>query len=152
MLQMVLKNFIWFVSVIIVLVIWLGVGSNFTVAMGVLGAGVAFASQELIGSFTGFINIITGNLYQIGDRVKIGNVIGDVMDINLLRTTIMEIGDWVKADQYSGRIVSVANRYVFSDPVFNYTKDWNFLWDEFMIPITYSSDWKLAEKNYHGIR
>jgi small-conductance mechanosensitive channel len=138
------RNTFFFAGAVIVLIIWLGVGSNFTVAMGVLGAGIAFASQEVIGSFAGYVNIATGSLYRIGDRVRIGDVVGDVMDISILRTTVMEIGEWVKADQYSGRIVTIANRAVFAAPVFNYTQHWHYLWDEIMIPITYASDWRQA--------
>jgi len=143
-LRMLIRNTFFFAAGVIVLVIWLGVGSNFTVAMGILGAGVAFASQEVIGSFAGYLNIVTGSLYRIGDRVRIGDVVGDVMDISILRTTVMEIGEWVKADQYSGRIVTIANRAVFADPLFNYTQHWRYLWDEIMIPITYTSDWRSA--------
>lgn len=129
---------------IVILLIWLGSGSNLTVAMGVFGAGIAFASQEVIGSFAGYVNIVTGNLFRIGDRVRIGNVEGDVLDISILRTMVMEIGEWVRADQYTGRIVSVANRVVFSEPVFNYTQHWRYLWDEIVIPITYTNDWRRA--------
>ncbi len=143
-LRMLLRNAVFVIGSFLIFAVWLGIGSNFTTAMGILGAGVAFASQELIGSFTGFLNIITSNLYRIGDRVRIGDVTGDVLDINLLRTTVMEIGEWVQADQYTGRIVSIANRFVFSDPVFNYTKYWHFLWDEITLPFTYESDWRLA--------
>jgi small-conductance mechanosensitive channel len=90
------------------------------------------------------VNIVTGNLYRIGDRVRIGEVMGDVLDISILRTTVMEIGEWVQADQYTGRIVTIANRFVFSAPVFNYTQHWRYLWDEIMIPVTYASDWRQA--------
>ena len=54
------------------MLIWLGFGSNFTVAMGILGAGIAFASQETIGSFAGYLSIVTGNLYHIGGGVPLG--------------------------------------------------------------------------------
>jgi small-conductance mechanosensitive channel len=67
-----------------------------------------------------------------------------VLDISILRTTVMEIGEWVNADQYTGRVVTVANRAVFSAPVFNYTRHWRYLWDEIMIPVTYASDWRRA--------
>jgi small-conductance mechanosensitive channel len=143
-LRMLIRNTFFFAGAVVVLVIWLGLGSNFTVAMGILGAGVAFASQEVIGSFAGYLNIVTGSLYRIGDRVRIGDVVGDVMDISILRTTVMEIGEWVRADQYTGRIVTIANRAVFADPVFNYTQHWRYLWDEIMIPVTYASDWRRA--------
>ena len=143
-LRMLVRNTIFVVASTIILALWLGSGSNFTVAMGILGAGIAFASQEVIGSFAGYLNIVTGNLFHIGDRVRIGNVLGDVVDISILRTTVMEIAEWVKADQYTGRIVSIANRVVFSDPVYNYTQHWPYIWDEIMIPVTYDSDWQRA--------
>jgi small-conductance mechanosensitive channel len=143
-LYMLVRNSVFLLGSVVILLIWLGFGSNFTVAMGILGAGIAFASQEVIGSFAGYVNIVTGNLFHIGDRVRIGHVVGDVLDVGVLRTTVMEIGEWIQADQYTGRLVSVANRFVFSDPVFNYTQRWPYLWDEIMIPITYSSDWRRA--------
>jgi small-conductance mechanosensitive channel len=142
-LRMVMRNTVFGLACTIAVFIWLGF-SNFAVFIGILGAGIAFASQEVIGSFAGYLNIITGSLYHIGDRVRIGDVVGDVMDVTLLRTTLMEIGEWVKADQYTGRIVSLANRTVFASPVFNYTQHFHFLWDEITIPITYDSNWQLA--------
>ena len=143
-LNMLVRNSIFLVGSAVILLIWLGAGSNLTVAMGILGAGIAFASQEVIGSFAGYVNIVTGSLFRIGDRVRIGHVTGDVLDVSILRTTVMEIGEWVQADQYTGRLVTVANRVVFSDPVFNYTQHWPYLWDEITIPITYNSDWRRA--------
>ncbi len=142
-LRMVLRNGILFVGSALILFIWIGFG-NLAVFIGILGAGIAFASQEVIGSVAGYLNIVSGNLYHIGERVRIGEVVGDVMDITLLRTTLMEIGEWVKADQYTGRTVSVANRTVFAAPVFNYTQHFRYLWDEITIPITYDSNWRLA--------
>jgi small-conductance mechanosensitive channel len=143
-LRMLIRNALLFAAGVIILIIWLGLGSNFTVAMGILGAGIAFASQEVIGSFTGYLNIVSGSIYRIGDRVRIGDVAGDVIDITIMRTTLMEIGAWVQADQYTGRTVSVANRIVFAAPVFNYTQHWGYVWDEIMLPFTYDSDWRLA--------
>jgi small-conductance mechanosensitive channel len=143
---MLVRNAVFLVGTSIILLIWLGFGSNFTVAMGILGAGIAFASQETIGSFAGYLNIVTGNLYRIGDRVRIGDVTGDVLDISMLRTTVMEIGEWIKAEQYTGRVVTIANRSVFSDPVFNYTQNWPYIWDEITIPVTYDSNWRRASE------
>jgi len=143
-LRMLIRNALLFAAGVIILIIWLGLGSNFTVAMGILGAGIAFASQEVIGSFAGYLNIVTGSIYRIGDRVRIGDVAGDVIDITIMRTTLMEIGAWVQADQYTGRTVSVANRILFAAPVFNYTQHWGYVWDEIMLPFTYDSDWRLA--------
>jgi small-conductance mechanosensitive channel len=143
-LWMLIRNTMLILGVAVVISVWFGFSSSFTVAIGILGAGIAFASQEVIGSLAGYLNIVTGSLYHIGDRIKLGEVSGDVLDISLMRTTIMEIGEWVGADQYTGRLVDVANRIVFSEPVVNYTESWPYIWDEIMIPVTYASDWQRA--------
>jgi small-conductance mechanosensitive channel len=115
-----------------------------TVAFGVAGAGVAFALQEVIASVAGWSTVSFGGFYKVGDRVQLGGIKGDVIDIGVLRTTIMEIGEWVGGDQYNGRIVRVANSFVFKAPVFNYSADFPFLWDEITIPIKYGSDHQMA--------
>jgi small-conductance mechanosensitive channel len=122
-----------------------------TVAFGVAGAGVAFALQEVIASAAGWVAVSVGNYYSPGDRVQLGGVRGDVIDISILRTTLMEIGDWVAADLYTGRIVKVANSAVFKDPVFNYSAGFPFLWDEIVLPVKYGSDWKAARDMLRGL-
>ena len=117
---------------------------GFTVVFGVAGAGIAFSLQEVIASIAGWIAISFGGFYATGDRVQVGGIRGDVIDISVLRTTLMEVGEWVKGDLYSGRIVKVANSFVFKEPVFNYSGDFPFLWDEITLPVRYGSDWKLA--------
>ncbi|MBX3721306.1 MAG: mechanosensitive ion channel family protein [Turneriella sp.] len=119
---------------------------NLTVALGVAGAGIAFALQEVIASFAGWLAILLGGFYKPGDRVQLGGIKGDVMDIGILRTTLMETGQWVDGDLYNGRIVLVANSFVFKEPVFNYSGDFPFLWDEIKIPIQYGSDYDLARQ------
>ena len=83
-----------------------------------------------------------GGFFSTGDRVQIGGIKGDVMDIGVLRTTIMETGQWVDGDLYNGRIVLVANSFVFKEPVFNYSGDFPFLWDEIKLPIQYGSNYE----------
>ncbi|MFP3897034.1 MAG: mechanosensitive ion channel family protein [Anaerolineales bacterium] len=143
-LRMLTRNTLLLLSGLLILAVWLGAGSNFAVSLGVFGAGIAFASQEIIGSFAGYLNIVIGGVFHIGDRIRVGDVVGDVVDIAVLRTTVMEIEGWVRADQYTGRMVTIANRMIFSDSVFNYTEHWPYLWDEIMLPVTYDSDWRLA--------
>ena len=117
---------------------------GFTVALGVAGAGIAFALQEVIASVAGWAAISVGGFFSPGDRVQLGGIKGDVIDISILRTTLMEVGEWVAGDLYSGRIVRVANSFVFKAPVFNYSGDFPFLWDEITLPVRYGSDWMLA--------
>lgn len=118
---------------------------EFTVALGVAGAGIAFALQEIIGSIAGWIALSLQHFYRVGDRVQLGGIKGDVIEISILRTTVMEIGEWVDGDLYNGRIVRIANSFVFKEPVFNYSADFPFLWDEIMVPIKYGSDYVAAQ-------
>ena len=111
-----------------------------TVAFGVAGAGIAFALQEVIASIAGWAAVSLGHFYRVGDRIQLGGIAGDVIDVGLLRTTLMECGAWVKADLYNGRIVRVANSFVFKEPVFNYSADFPFLWDEIVLPVRHGSD------------
>lgn len=136
----------YFAAIVLILLIFAGQLGGLTVAFGVAGAGVAFALQEVIASAAGWVAVIFGGFYRVGDRVQLGGIRGDVIDIGVLRTTLMQIGDWVNADQYNGRIVRVANSFAFKEPVFNYSSDFPFLWDEIMVPIKYGSDHRLARQ------
>ena len=118
--------------------------SSLTVAFGVTGAGIAFALQEVIASVAGWVAMSFGSLYRIGDRIQLGGIKGDVIDIGILRTTLMECGGWISGDLYNGRIVRVSNSFIFKEPVFNYSADFPFLWDEIIMPVRYGSDYTLA--------
>lgn len=140
-----ISGFIGFIFTVILLVaVYSQKLGGFTVALGVAGAGIAFALQEVIASFAGWLAIFFGGFYKTGDRVQLGGIKGDVMDIGVLRTTIMETGQWVDGDLYNGRIVLIANSFVFKEPVFNYSGDFPFLWDEIKIPIQYGSNYEKA--------
>ncbi len=125
--------------------------SGLGTALGVAGAGIAFALQEVIVSVAGYIAVFTSHFYRVGDRVKLGGIKGDVIDIGILRTTLMEIGDWVNGDLYNGKMVRVANSFVFKEPVYNYSGDFPFLWDEITIPIKTKGDYKYAKEIFTKI-
>ncbi|MAL59037.1 MAG: transporter [Flavobacteriaceae bacterium] len=132
----------FFLTIVLITVVYSNKLGGLTVALGVAGAGIAFSLQEVITSFAGWLAIILGGFYKSGDRVQLGGIKGDVMDIGVLRTTLMETGQWVDGDLYNGRIVLIANSYVFKEPVFNYSGDFPFLWDEIKIPIQYGSNYE----------
>ncbi|MCA9763750.1 MAG: mechanosensitive ion channel family protein [Gemmatimonadetes bacterium] len=131
-------------ALILLLTVYSGRLGGLTVTLGVAGAGIAFALQEVIASFAGWFAIAMSGFYRTGDRVQLGGIRGDVIDIGVLRTTLMELGEWVDGDLYNGRVVRVANSFVFKEPVFNYSADFPFLWDEITVPIKYGGDWKAA--------
>jgi small-conductance mechanosensitive channel len=140
------------VVIVVLAAVWRPFAGRLGVVLGFVTAGVAFAMQEVIGAFAGWVSIATGRLYRVGDRVDVGGVRGDVIDITPLRTTLMEMGSptestsWVGGRQLTGRIVSVSNKSVFTAPVFNYSAAFDFLWEELVVPIPYDEDWHRAEQ------
>ncbi|NNC97973.1 MAG: mechanosensitive ion channel [Gammaproteobacteria bacterium] len=134
-------GFFRYVAIILLLLfVFIEKVSGLAVSLGVVGAAIAFSLQEVITSIAGWLAITFGNFYKTGDRIKIGGIKGDVIDISLLRTTLFEVGDWVNGDLYNGRVVRIANSFLFKDPVFNYSGDFPFLWDEIQLPIRFESD------------
>jgi small-conductance mechanosensitive channel len=119
---------------------------GFYTTLGLAGAGITFALREVIVSFAGWFAILFGDFFKVGDRVLLGGIKGDVIDLGILRTTLMEIGDWVEGDQYNGRIVRVANSFIFTSPVYNYSANFQFVWDEIKVPIRFGSDNALVRK------
>ena len=119
---------------------------DFALAIGLLTAGITITLQELILSVAGSIFIFFVNVYKPGDRIEINQIKGDVIDIDSIYTTMMEIGEWVSSDNYSGRIVKLSNAFVFRGPIYNYSKDFPFIWDEIDLPIRYGSDLELAKE------
>lgn len=135
----------WLAIIVYFSIVYSSKLGGLTVALGVAGAGIAFALQEVIASVAGWLAILFGGFYKTGDRVQLGGIKGDIIDIGVLRTTLMELGQWVDGDLYNGRIVRIANSFVFKEPVFNYSADYPFLWDEIRVPVKYGSNYQLAE-------
>src|SRR5271154_6805172 len=115
-------------------------------AIGVAGAGVAVALQDVLASIAGAFSIGFSKLYAVGDRVQIGDTRGDVIDIGLLRTTLMETGNWVSRDSYNGRVVRIPNSIVLKASVFNYSQGFRFVWDEIKAVFTARSECALAKE------
>lgn len=124
--------------------IWVENTESLTISYGIIAAGVAIALQDLFRNFVGGIVIAVSGVYRIGDRVEMGGEFGDVMDIGILNTTMMELKGWVEGEQPTGLLSIIPNSIVISGTIHNYTKDHSFIWDEIMIPLTYDSDWKGA--------
>ncbi len=134
----------YFFIVLLISVIYRDRLGSLTVFFGIAGAGITFALQEVIVSFAGWLAILFSDIYKSGDRVLVGGIKGDVIDVGILRTTIMEIGGWIDGDLYNGRIVRIANSFVFKEPVYNYSADFPFLWDEIKVPIRFGSNYERA--------
>lgn len=148
---------LFLVAVIGLVSIWFDNPSKLGTAAGLIGAGLAFAMQKVVTSFAGYWVILRGQTFNVGDRITMGGVRGDVIALNFIQTTIMEMGEppavqqddpgmWVHSRQYSGRIVTISNSAIFDQPVYNYTRDFPYMWEEMHIPVSYKDDWHRAEK------
>ena len=139
--------------VIALAIVWQAFAGRLGVVLGLATAGLAFAMQEVIGALAGWFNIVAGRIFRVGDRIQMGGVRGDVIDITPLRTKVLEIGSgtgqddtWVRGRQYSGRIVAISNKATFTEPVFNYSGVLDFIWEELTVPIRHGDDWHRAEE------
>lgn len=137
--------------------IWFDDPTRLTTALGLFSAGVAFALQKVITSLAGYFVILRGRTFNVGDRIVMGGVRGDVIALGFMQTTILEMGEppavqaaepamWVRSRQYTGRVVTVTNDKIFQEPVFNYTRDFPYIWEEMMLPVAYGSDRRRAEQ------
>jgi small-conductance mechanosensitive channel len=114
--------------------------------IGLFLAGIAISMRDVFSNVVGWFLIMSHKGFKQGDRIKVGNITGDVIDIGLLRTMLAEIGGWVKADQSTGRLVSIPNSMIISNEIYNFTQGYEYIWDEISILVTYESDWRRAEK------
>ena len=134
-----------FLGLFIIGSIWSEGFKSFSTFLGLLSAGLAIALKDPVSDFAGWIFILWRKPFEVGDRIQIGDVKGDVIDVRLFKFTVLEIGNWVHADQSTGRVVHVSNHKIFTDSLANYTSDFEFIWNEIQVLITFESDWKLAK-------
>ena len=114
--------------------------------LGLLTAGIAIALKDPLSNFAAWAFIVWDRPFEVGDRIQIGAHAGDVIDLGLMRFTLNEIGNWVNADQSTGRIIHIPNGRVFTEPLANYDKGFKYIWNEVPVLITFSSDWKKAKE------
>ena len=137
--------------------IWVTPDSDITTGIGLISAGLAFALQQVILSLAAYFVILRGDTFGVGDRITLGGVRGDVVKLGFLKTTIMEMGQppsvanadpavWVNSRQYTGRLVTVTNGAIFTEPVYNYSRDFPYLWEEIVLPISYKDDRDRVER------
>lgn len=138
--------------------IWFDDPGRLATAIGLVTAGLAFALQRVVTALAGYTVILRGNTFSVGDRITMGGVRGDVVALSFIQTTIMEMGQppsveaqsdpamWVRSRQYTGRLVTISNAKIFDEPVYNYTREFPYIWEEMAIPIGYRADRGRAEQ------
>jgi len=135
-----------FLGFILVGRVWFKGVQSLATFLGLLSAGLAIALKDLVSGLAGWIFILWRRPFAVGDRIQIGDNAGDVIDIRPFQFTVMEIGGWVEADQSTGRIIHVPNSTVLSQSLINYSKGFQYIWNEIPVLITFESDWKKAKK------
>ena len=133
---------VWLVIAFFVLTIFFQNWYTAVVSFGLISLILGFALQTPITSFIGWVYILVREPYRVGDRIKIGQATGDVIDVNYLDTTLWEFGgDYLSTEHPSGRIIKFPNSTVLSSPVYNYTWPlFPYIWNEIKFQIAYNSD------------
>jgi small-conductance mechanosensitive channel len=130
----------------LVVPVWMNAIRSVGTFLGLLSAGLAIALKDLVADLAGWVFIRRRRPFDLGDRIQLGEHSGDVVDIRIFAFTIMEIGNWVAADQSTGRMIHLPNASVFTLPLANYTAGFPFLWNELPVLVTFESDWRRASK------
>jgi len=122
-----------------------------TTFLGLISAGLAIAMHDTIANITAWAFIISRQPFKVGDRIQIGDTAGDVIDIRLLQFSMIEVGNWVDADQSTGRIIHVPNNKILREPLANYVIGFEYIWHEIPVLITFESNWKKAKEKLADI-
>ena len=135
-----------FLGFLLIGAVWVAGLKQFGTFLGILSAGIAIALKEPLVNMAGWLFIVLKRPFSVGDRIQVGNTSGDVIDFELFAFSLLEIGNWVHADQSTGRIVHIPNGHVFSQSLSNYTQGFQYIWNEIPVLITFESDWQQAKK------
>lgn len=125
--------------------IWVQGFTSLSTFLGLLSAGIAIALKDPIVNLAAWLFIIWRRPFGVGDRIQIGESSGDVIDIRIFQFSLMEIGNWVEADQSTGRVIHVPNGKIFSEALANYSGAFEYIWNEIPVMVTFESNWKKAK-------
>jgi small-conductance mechanosensitive channel len=144
-------------GIILFVSIWFDDPQRLATVAGLVSAGLAIALQRLVTAFAAYFVILRGRIFRVGDRIVMGGVRGDVIELGFVRTSVMEMGQpppvqsdepavWVAARQHTGRVVTITNDKIFDEPVYNYTREFPYIWEELHLPVPYKADRARAER------
>jgi small-conductance mechanosensitive channel len=132
------------ISIVLISSVWISAFARFGAFLGLFTAGLAIALKDPLTNIAGWLFINTRKPFSVGDRIQVGENIGDVIDIRMFQFAILEIGNWVQADQSTGRIIQIPNGTVFLSPQANYNKGFEYIWNEIPVLVTFESNWESA--------
>lgn len=141
-----LAYFLSFIGFLLIGRIWFEGMASVATFFGLLSAGLAIALRDPVTDMAGWLFLVWRKPFTVGDRIEIADRKGDVIDIRFFKFTVLEIGNWTKSDQSTGRVIHIPNHYVLQNSIANYTSDFNFIWNEIEIIVTFESDWRKAKE------
>lgn len=133
------------VGLLILLQVWFTAIQSLGTFLGLLSAGLAIALKDLVADLAGWFFILWRRPFELGDRIEVAGLKGDVVDRTIFQITIMEVGNWIDADQSTGRLIHIPNSMIFTHPLANYIAGFPYLWNELKIAVTFESDWRKAK-------
>ncbi|WMN06838.1 mechanosensitive ion channel family protein [Marivirga arenosa] len=145
------KNAYYIILLIALANIWIDKIDSIGTFLGLVSAGLAIALQVPIVNLAAWLFIVVRKPFEVGDRIEIGGVSGDVIDIRFFQFTINEIGNWVAAEQSTGRIIHVPNGEVFKVSQANYNQGFSHIWLELPVLVTFESNWRKAKEILENI-
>ena len=147
-----------FLIILFLINTWLNIFGSVATFLGLISAGIAIALKDPLVNMVAWLFILIRQPFKVGDRIQIGEIAGDVIDIRLFQFSLNEIGNWVDADQSTGRIIHIPNGKIFTEPQSNYTAGFQYIWHEIPVLLTFESNWKKAKQiltdvvNHHGVQ
>lgn len=126
--------------------IWFAGFQSIATFLGLVSAGIAIALKDILVNLAGWIFLVWRRPFSVGDRVQIGTHAGDVIDVRLFQFTLNEIGNWVQADQSTGRILHIPNGKVLTEVIANYSEGFEYIWNEIPVTVTMESNWEKAKQ------
>ncbi len=138
-------------AILMIGMVWIDAFRHVGTFLGILSAGIAIALKDLLANIAGWLFIIFRKPFVVGDRIQIGPHSGDVIDLRLYQFSILEIGNWVEADQSTGRVIHIPNGKVFTEPQANFTQGFKYIWNELEVRVTFESNWQKAKSVLEAI-
>ena len=134
------------ITLVALWMIWFTAMRSLGTFLGLLSAGLAIALKDMVADLAGWLFIVWRRPFDLGDRIQVGPHAGDVVDRRIFQFTIMEIGNWISADQSTGRLIHIPNAKLFTEPLANYIAGFPYLWNELPVMVTFESDWRRAKE------
>lgn len=133
------------ILILIMLRIWLRTSWSMVNILALTSAALTLALQDVVKSFAAWLYIMWRKPFQVGDRIQIGTITGDVIDISMMKFSLNEIGNWVKADQSTGRVMHVPNSQILNSTIINFSEGFPYIWAELPVLVTFESNWRQAK-------